>query len=108
MPSFEQDHFFLLELAKIFEPVSTQHFDQSCQSIAALLHEDLWEEHIDGPQPAEAVIDCRPTSGYTAHWRQCTITNTIVDWNGYKFRELFNYDFFGDHTIYTIHPLDLY
>jgi len=27
MPSFEQDHFFLLELANIFEPLSSHHFD---------------------------------------------------------------------------------
>jgi len=54
MPSFEQDHFFLLELGNIFEPLSTQHFDQSYQSIEALIYED----------PSEA-IDCTPvTPGY--------------------------------------------
>ena len=96
------------QLANIFEPLSTQHFDQSYQSIEALINEEPWDEHLDGRIPSKAVIECRPTSWHTAHWWQCTISNTVVNWNGYEFRELFDYDFFGDYSIYTGHHLDLY
>ena len=108
IPSFEQDHFFLLELASILEPLSTQHYDQSYDSITAVLTEQAWNEHRDGTQPTEAVNECQPTLWYTVYWWQCTISNTIVDWNSYEFQKLFDYDFFDDYTIYTGHHLDLY
>jgi len=81
MPSLEQDHFFLLELASIFEPLFSQHFDQSYQSIEALLYEVPWDKHIDGPIPSEA-IDCTPQHWYTQYWYNCTFALQCANcWN---------------------------
>ena len=107
MPSFEQDHFFLLELANIFEPLSSHHFDQSYQSIEALLHEDPWDERIDGPTPTEA-IDCTPQHWYTQYWDNCAKNAICADLDGYEFREICDYTFYDDETLYTGHFLDNY
>ena len=107
MPSFEQDHFFLLELANIFEPLSTQHFDQSYQSIEALLYEDPWDETIDGPIPSEA-IDCTPRHWYTQYWYDCAYAHQCANLSGLDFRDICDYSFYDDETIYTGHFLDLY
>ena len=107
IPSFEQDHFFLLELANIFEPLSTQHFDQSYQSIEALIYEDPWDEHIDGPIPSEA-IDCTPQHWYTQYWFDCAFAHQCANLTGLDFRDICDYEFTDDETIYTGHFLDLY
>jgi len=43
MPSFEEDHFFLLELSTILEPQSSYHFDYTYFSIDSLLDEEPWD-----------------------------------------------------------------
>jgi len=40
MPSFEQEHFFLLELSTIFKPQSSYHFDYTYSSIDSLLDQE--------------------------------------------------------------------
>jgi len=57
MPSFEQDHFFLLELATIFEPQSSYHVDYTYSSINSLIDQEFWDPHIDGPIPSGKVND---------------------------------------------------
>jgi len=107
MPSFEEDHFFLLELANIFEPLSTQHFGQSFESIETLLEEETWDEYLEGPTPV-AEIDSTPQHWYTEYWNFCAFARTIANLDGYDFRALCDYVFDDDETIYTGHFLDLY
>jgi len=53
MPSFEHDHFYLLEHSHIFEPTSQYSlvytFSSSDNEIASY---DGWDEEIDGPIPS--------------------------------------------------------
>jgi len=106
MPSFEQDHFFLLELAHILEPKEQYSFDFTFDSIDQNL--ELWDEEIDGPTPT-AEIDCTPQNWYTQYWFNCAQNNICADLDGYEFRDICDYDLCSeDETIYTGHFLDLY
>jgi len=110
MPSFEQDHYYLLELSNMLEPTSQYSLDYTFSSIDnEIATYELWEEDIDGPRPSEEEIDCTPQNWYTQYWFNCAINNLSADLDGYKFREICDYTFGGyDETIYTGHLLDLY
>jgi hypothetical protein len=109
MPSFEQDHFFLLELANIFEPLSTQHFGQDFGSIDTLLQDEPWDEHLEGPTPV-AEVDSTPQNWYTQYWFDCAFAHQCADLDGYQFRDLFDYEFADDDnfSIWTGHWFDDY
>jgi len=65
MPSFEQDHEYLLEISDIFEPKRQYSLDYTFSSIDNEIEQDeWWEEYIDGPIPCEA-INCTPENWYT-------------------------------------------
>jgi len=106
MPSFEQDHYFLLELATIIE--RSYHSDYTYLSINDLLNQDLWDEVIDGPRPASKEIDCAPENWYTQYWANCAALHICADLDGYEFREICDHEFEDDESLYTGHPLDLY
>jgi len=59
MPSFEQDHLLLLELANILEPQSSYHLDHTYSAIDQITNVNNWDESIDGPTLTE-IIDCTP------------------------------------------------
>jgi len=82
-------------------------FDQSYQSIEALLYEAPWDKHIDGPIPSEA-IDCTPQHWYTQYWFDCAFAHQCANLTGLDFRDICDYEFTDDETIYTGHFLDLY
>jgi len=106
MPSFEQDHFFLLELSHILEPKEQYSFDFTFDSIDQ--QTELWDEEIDGPTPT-AELDCTPQNWYTQYWFNCAQNNICADLDGYEFREICDYELGSeDETIHTGHPLDLY
>jgi len=108
MPSFEHDHLYLLELSHIFEPTSQYSLDYTFSSIdSEISGYEKWDEEIDGPIPSEA-INCTPDSWYTQYWLNCALNNLSADFDGYKFREICEYTFENDETIYTGHFLDLY
>ena len=108
MPSFEQDHQYLLELSNIFEPTSQYSLDYTFSSIDnEITNYEVWEEDIDGPIPSEA-IDCTPKNWYTEYWYNCAINNCCADFDEYELQELCDYFFEDDETIYTGHLLDLY
>jgi len=96
MPSFEQDHQYLLQLSNIFEPTSQYSLDYTFSSIDnEITSEELWEESIDGPTPTKA-IDSTPENWYTQYWFNCAINNLSADLDGYEFREICHYAF-GDY-----------
>jgi len=109
MPSFEQDHEYLLELSHIFELTSQYLLDYTFASIHnGFSSYKKWEEEIDGPIPSEAV-DCTPKNWYTQYWFNCVLHNINADLDGYEFHEICDNAFGNyDETIYTGHFLDLY
>ena len=112
MPSFEQDHFLLLDLATILEPQSSYQFDYTFGSIdeeiaTAAKEKTEWKEYVDGPTPVE-LDDITPWHWYTQYWATCTRLRQSANLNGLEFREICNYEFEDDETIYTAHFLDLY
>jgi len=60
MPSFEQDHQYLLEFSNIFEPTSQYLFDHTFSTINSILDLNEWDTEIDGPTPETAQVDCTP------------------------------------------------
>jgi len=109
MPSFEQDHEYLLELAKIFEPTSQYSLNYTFTSIDdEISKHEKWEEFFDGPIPETAQINCTPKYWYTQYWSNCAALQLVADLDGYEFREICKYTFEDDETIYTGHFLDLY
>jgi len=112
MPSFEQDQFFLLDLATILEPQSSYQFDYTFGSIHeeianTLKEENEWNESRDGPAPVE-LNDITPWYWYTQYWSTCALLRQSANLNGIEFREICDYEFQDDETIYTGHFLDLY
>jgi len=108
MPSFEQEHFFLLDLATILEPQSSYQFDYTFSSIDSEISSyEKWNEEIYGAIPSEA-INCTPENWYTQYWFNCALNHLSADLDGYEFREICDYTFYDDETIYTGHFLDLY
>jgi len=112
MPSFEQDHFFLLDLATILEPQSSYQFDYTFGSIheeiaAALKEESEWNEFNDGPAPVE-LDNITPRHWYTQYWYDCAFAHQCANLSGLNFRDICDYEFQDDETIYTGHFLDLY
>jgi len=110
MPSFEQDHEYLLELSGIFEPTCQYSFDYTIISIDCEISEYVpWEEFFDGPIPETVQINCIPENWYTQYWSNSTSLQLAADLDGYEFREICDYTF-GDYneTIYTGHFRDLY
>jgi len=112
MPSFEQDHFFLLNLATILEPQSSYQFDYTFSSIneeiaTTAREENEWNEYINGPAPVE-LDDITPWHRYTQYWSTCALLRQSADLNGLEFREICDYEFQDDETIHTGHFLDLH
>jgi len=112
MPSFEQEHSFLLDLATIPEPQSSYEFDYTFGSIdeeiaTTIREENEWDEYADGPAPVE-LDDITPWHWYTQYWSTCTLLRQSADLNGLEFREICDYEFQDEETIYTGHFLDLY
>jgi len=108
MPLFEHHHFYLLELSHIFEPTSQYSLDYTFFSIdSEISGYEKWDEEIDGAIPCE-VYDCTPENWYTQYWHNCALNSLSADLDGYEFREIFDYTFYDDDTIYTGHFLDLY
>jgi len=65
MPSFEHDHFYLLELSNILEPKRQYSLNYTFSSIDDEIKKyEQWEEYIDGLIPCEA-INCTPKNWYT-------------------------------------------
>jgi len=107
MPSFEQVHFFLLELAQVFQPQSSHHFDHTYSSINQIVDLSSWDELLDGPTPT-GEIDCTPLNWYIQYWFNCAQKHICADLDGYEFREICDYAFYDDETLYTGHIIVLY
>jgi len=111
MPSFEQDHFFLLDLATILEPQSSYQFDHTFGSIneeISLSNNDEWDEYADGGAKPVELNDTTPWHWYTQYWATCAFLRQSANLNGLEFRKICDYEFQDDETIYTGHFLDLY
>jgi len=83
MPSFEQDHEYLLELSNIFEPTSQYSLDYTYILIDSEISKyEPWEEFSDGPIPSAAQINCTPENWYTQYWFKCALNNRSSDLDG--------------------------
>jgi len=86
MPSFEQDHEYLLELSSIFEPTSQYLLDYTFASIDSdITKYEQWEEFFDGPIPGTAQINCTPENWYTQYWSNCASLQLAANLNRDKF-----------------------
>jgi len=108
MPSFEQDHQYLLELSNVFEPTSQYSYDYTSSIFDSILDSSEWNTEVDRPIPETTQINCTPENWYTQYWSNCAINNQCADLDGYEFHEICNYTFEDNETIYTGHFLDLY
>jgi len=109
MPSFEQDHEYHLELSSIFELTSQYLLDNMFASIDSEISKyEQWEEFFDRPIPGTAQINCIPENWYTQYWSNCASLQLAANLDRYEFREICDYTFEDDETIYTGPFLDLY
>jgi len=95
--------------SNIFEPKTQYALDYRFASIPYEIskHEQC-EEFSDGPIPETAQINYIPKNWYTQYWCNCAAWQLAADLDSYEFREICEYTFEDDETIYTDHPLDLY
>jgi len=92
MPSFQQDHYYLLELSNIFEPTSQYSLDYTFSAIdEEIAKYKQWEEFSDRPIPETVQINCTPENWYTQYWSNYAINNLYADLDGYEFREIREY-----------------
>jgi len=94
------EHEFVEGSFDLFEPIATQYFDQGFGSINTELTDD-WDPLVDGPTPQENDSDYEPYNWYTIEWWENVLLHQTVDWDGYKFQDLFDYKC-GDYD-YSIH-----
>ena len=108
IPSFEQDHEYLLELSNVFEPTSQYSLDYTFSTIdEEIANYELWEEFFDGSIPLKT-INYTPEIWYTQYWSNCASKQLSADLDRYEFREICDYTFEDNETIYIGHFLDLY
>ena len=88
--------------------MSQYSFNLTFSAIDSILDLSEWDTEIDSPTPEIAQIDCTPENWYTQYWSNCVSKHLCADLNGYEFREICDYTFYDDETIYTGHFLDLY
>ena len=102
----------MLDLATILEPQPSYQFDYTFGSIdediaTTASEENEWNEYANGPAQVE-LDDITPWHWYTQYWSSCALLRQSADLNGHEFREICDYEFQDDETIYTGHLLDLY
>jgi len=108
MPSFKDDQFYLLKLGNIFELQQSNTVDYSFHSIyEEISNYETWDQHIKGPISTET-IDHTPNNCYTQYWLNCATNHKCADQDRYEFREICDYTFDDNETIYTRDFLNLY
>jgi len=108
--TYFEDHLYLLELSTFLEPKSHYSFDYTFQSIDDEISKyEQWEEFFDGPIPTTYQEgDHERWNGYTQYWFNCAHHHENAEFNENELRELFDYTFEDDETIYTGDFLDQY
>jgi len=70
---------------------------------------ELWDENSDGPIPtAYQEGDHEPWNWYTQYWSNCVRNHESAEFTEDELRELCDYYFTDDYTIYTGDFLDAY
>jgi len=68
---------------------------------------ELWDQEIDGPIPTPTQEgEHAPQNWYTQYWFNCTYNHESAEFNENELRELSDYYFDDNHTIYTGDFLD--
>jgi len=93
----------------LFEHWMSYQFDYTYSSINHITDLSNWDKPFDGPTPQENDSDYERYNWYTIEWWDNALLHQIVNWEGYIFRELFNYKFNDyDYSIHSYDHLDEY
>jgi len=84
---------------KEIEPDSTLSLSPSLYSRTQVSHYNLG---------SQVTFDCTPQHWYTQYWYDCAFAHQCANLTGLDFRDICDYEFTDDETIYTGHFLDLY
>jgi len=108
--TYFEDHLYLLDLSTFLEPRSQYSFDYTFQSIdCELAGYEHWDTFSDGPVPTPYLEgDHEPWNWYTQYWVNCARSHTNAEFTEDELRDLCDYYFTDDETIYTGQFLDLY
>jgi len=108
--TYFEDHLHLLELSTFLEPKTQYGFDATFQSIdSEIASFELWDSWNDGPVPTPYQEgDYEPWNWYTQYWFNCAHNQQSAEFTENELRELFDYNFEDDETIYTGDFLDEY
>jgi len=108
--TYFEDHLYLLEISTFLEPKSQYSFDHTFQSIDdEIANYELWNEYNDGPIPtAYQEGDHEPWNWYTQYWSNCVYNLESAEFTENELRELCDYYFTDDETIYTGDFLNTY
>jgi len=108
--TYFEDHLYLRELSTFLEPKSQYLFDYTFQSIDdEIAKYEQWEEFSDGsiPTPYQEG-DHEPWNWYTQYWFNCACSHKNAKFTENELRNLGDYYFTNDETIYTGDFLDDY
>jgi len=108
--TYFEDHLYLLELHTLKEPQSQYSFDHTFQSIdSELASYEQWDTFSDGPitTPYQEG-DHEPWNWYTQYWLNCAYNHKKAEFTEDELRDLCDYYFTDDETIYTNDCLHLY
>jgi len=108
--TYFEDDLYLLKLSTFLEPKSQYSFDYTFQSIDSELADyEQWDTFSDGPIPTPYLEgNHEPWNWYTQYWANCVHNRTNAEFTEDELRDLCDYYFTDDETIYTEHFLDLY
>jgi len=108
--NYFEDHLYLLELSTYLEPKSQCSFDYTFQSSDnKITNFERWDPNFNGPVPTHYQEgDYEPLNRYTQYWINCVHNHQSAEFTENELRELCDYNFEDDETIYTRDFLDLY
>jgi len=108
--TYFEDHLYLLELSTFLEPKTQYSFDYTFQSIdSELANYEQWDTFSDRPIPTPYQEgNHEPWNWYTQYWLNCAYNHKNAEFTEDELRDLCDYYFTDDETIYTGDFLDLY
>jgi len=100
---------FIVGCFDLFKHQSSHQFDRSYSSINHIVNLDNWDPRFDRPKPQENGCDYTPYNRYPIKCWENMLLHQTVDWDGYKFKDPFDYKFNDyDESIHTFDDLDFY
>jgi len=105
--TYFEDHLYLLELSTFLEPETQYGFNATFQSIdSEITNFELWDTRNNESVPTPYQEGDYELWNWYQYWFNCAHNQQSAEFTENELRELFDYNFEVDETIYTGDFLD--